>query len=143
MKDQKIKPIALCVFRYKDNILVTEGFDEQLNQLVFKPLGGEMSFGEYSWETIRREIRNEIGEDIANLSFIGPSENIFSLNGNQAHELIFVFEAEFVNKSVYKSAEIHIGKNGNTRKAVWKPLKEFKKKTSFLYPDGLLEILNN
>ena len=103
---------------------------------------GELFFGEYSWETIRREIKEEIGEEIKNLTFIGQSENVDPHQDNPNHEIIFMFEGEFVNKSTYKK-EILLGKeqNGEEIRAIWKPISEFRKKKARLYPEGLLEYL--
>ncbi|MEL6672360.1 MAG: NUDIX domain-containing protein [Bacteroidota bacterium] len=139
---QQIKPVALCVFRKKDDILLEERVDKLTSEVFYRPLGGGLAFGEYSWETVRREIKKEMGEDIKNLTFIGPAESVFQREGNQGHEIIFMFEGEFVRSELYDKAEI-IGhkSNGDTIKAVWKPISEFKKKKARLYPEGLLEML--
>ncbi len=142
MEQSKIQTLALCVFRHKKNILVREEYDDEKKEFFYKPLGGELSFGEYSWEALRREIKEDIGEDIKNLSFIGPAENIYHQNGHTEHELIFMFEGEFVNRSVYKKEDIPLsGKNGIAYRAIWKPIKDFTENGHLLYPDGLLEIL--
>jgi len=144
MEESNIQALALCIFRNKENILVKEGFDDHTSSYYYRPLGGKMSFGEYSWEALRREIRTEIGEDIKNLSFIGPAENIYKQNGSTEHELIFMFEGEFVNRSVYKKDKIQLSiHNGTESYAIWKPLEDFISKQSLLYPDGLLEILTD
>lgn len=139
-----IRPIALCIFRKENSILVAEGYDKAKEEAFFRPLGGGVVFGEYSWETIRREIKEEIGEEITNLTFIGPTENLFQYEGNPGHEIIFVFEGEFVNKAAYRK-EMIIGKGeeGQEIRAIWKPISEFKKNRARLYPEGLLEILSD
>ena len=144
MLNTAIKSLALCIFRHKDAILVSEGYDATKQQTYYRPLGGGMVFGEYSWEAIRREIKEELGEEIKNLSFLGPTENIYRQNGQTGHEIIFMFEGEFVNRTVYKQREF-IGQynNGHTLRAVWKPLSEFTKKRALLYPEGLLEFLTS
>lgn len=142
MDNPTIRPVALCIFRRDKSILVAEGYDNHKNESFYKPLGGGMQFGEYSWETVRREIKEEIGEEIKNLTFIGPSENVFLYEGSRGHEIIFMFEGEFVNKDTY-SRENLVGKenNGDEFRAVWKPISEFRKKKAKLYPEGLLELL--
>ena len=142
MNDPSIKPVALCIFRNNDEILVEEFFDAHRRKSYFRPLGGDVSFGEYSWDAVRRGIREELGEDIKNLTFLGPSENINHNGGAPAHELIFMFEGEFVNSEVYQQDELFgVEKDGNTLRAIWKPLKEFRRKKATLYPEGLLELL--
>lgn len=142
MNNRQIRPIALCVFRRENQILVAEGYDGKKKENYYRPLGGGVVFGEYSWETIRREIKEEIGEEIKNLTFIGQSENVYQYQGSPGHEIIFMFEGEFVNKSTY-SKEILLGKeeNGEEIRAVWKPISEFRRKKARLYPEGLLEYL--
>ena len=142
MNNRQIRPIALCVFRRENQILVAEGYDGLKKENYYRPLGGGVAFGEYSWETIRREIKEEIGEEIKNLTFIGQSENVFHYQGNPGHEIIFMFEGEFVNKSTYKK-EVLVGKeeNGDEIRAVWKSISEFRRKKARLYPEGLLEYL--
>ncbi|MCB0856079.1 MAG: NUDIX domain-containing protein, partial [Bacteroidetes bacterium] len=106
MNTQAIRPVALCVFRKDNQILVAEGYDTHKSERFFRPLGGIVNFGEYSWETIRREIKEELGEEITNLTFIGPAENLFQYQGTPGHEIIFMFEGEFVNKNTYKQEKI-------------------------------------
>ncbi|GAB4409883.1 MAG: NUDIX hydrolase [Bacteroidia bacterium] len=137
-----IRPIALCVFRRGDAILVAEGYDPSTQEHFYRPLGGGLEFGEYSWEAVRREIKEELGEEIKNLTFIGPAENVFQYHGNMSHEIIFMFEGEFVNKDTYKR-EVVLGRedNGEEIRAVWKPLSDFRKNRARLYPEGLLDML--
>ena len=142
MNTKSIRPIALCVFRKDNRILVAEGYDNHKSESFYRPLGGGVNFGEYSWETIRREIKEEIGEEIKNLTFIGPSENLFNYEGTPSHEIIFMFEGEFVNKETYRQDLIFgTESDGQSFKAVWKPISEFTKRKARLYPDGLLELL--
>lgn len=144
MENHTIRPVALCVFRKGGSILVKEEVDPLTLKPFYRPLGGEVAFGEYSWEAIRREIKSEIGEDIKNLSFIGPTENIYDHKDGKNHELIFLFEGEFINRAVYKQEEIPFTRqNGHPLKAVWKPMDAFVSKQATLYPEGLLEFLMN
>jgi 8-oxo-dGTP pyrophosphatase MutT (NUDIX family) len=142
MDNSHIRPVALCVFRKENQILVAEGYDGHKEEVFYRPLGGGMAFGEYSWEAIRREIKEELGEEIKNLTFLGQSENVFSHEGSPGHEIIFMFEGEFVNKAPYRKAEMTAreGKEKAVR-VLWKPLAEFQKKRARLYPEGLLEFL--
>lgn len=142
MEPTQIKPVALCVFRNGNQILVEESYDEQAEEVLYRPLGGGMAFGEYSWETVRREIKQDLGEDIKNLAFLGQSEHVFSYQGEPGHEIIFLFEGEFVRKEPYRNPELTSKEeDGTTFRAVWKPLREFRKKRAKLHPEELLELL--
>ena len=47
-------------------------------------------------------MREEIGQDIKNIRLLDVVENLFTLNGSTGHEIVFVFEADFVESSAYE-----------------------------------------
>ena len=141
MKPGKVRPIAVCPFRRGGRILVSTGYDRVKNQAFYRPLGGKIEFGETGAATIRREIREEIGREVANIRFLGALENIFIYNGQPGHEIVLVYDGEFADPAVYSLAEIRGGEaDGEALHAVWKRLDEFNPAAP-LYPDGLLEML--
>lgn len=142
MHKQSIRPLALCIFRRNNELLVAEGYDSRKNETFYRPLGGGIEFGEYSWDAVRREIREEISEEIKNLSFLGTTENIFEYEGIPGHEVIFLFEGDFTRSYVYEHDEIMgIEDNGEDIRVMWKPIEAFQKGKLILYPDGLTEML--
>lgn len=72
-----ICPIAICVFRNNNRILVFEGHDSIKNETYYRPLGGGIEFGESGEEAIRREIMEELHSEIEELKHLGFLENIF------------------------------------------------------------------
>lgn len=138
----QIRPIALCVFRNKNHILVFEGYDKAKQEIFYRPLGGGIEFGESSEATVRRELKEEINVDVGDLRFLGVLENIFIFNGNSYHEIVMVFDGTLMDFGLYAEPEIH-GKeaNGDDIYARWKSLDEFASGKSILYPDGLLNLL--
>lgn len=147
MKAGKIRPIAICVFYHQGRILVNEGYDSVKKQTFFRPLGGKIEFGEKSSETVRRELLEEIGCEVHNLSYLTTLENIFTYNGQRGHEIVIVYDGDFTDKSVYQRTIIHgLEDDHDPINAVWKPLSDFQ--AGFdgivdtpLYPSGLLELL--
>lgn len=143
MTPRLIRPLAICVFRDDDRILVFEGYDPSKDQVFYRPLGGGIEPGEYAKEAIVREMREEIGAEITNVHQIGTLENIFTFNGKPGHEIVMVFDAAFAERSIY-ARERFEGKedSGASFKAVWKSLKEFcGQDAAPLYPNGLLDLL--
>lgn len=138
----KIRPLAICVFRHQNKILVFEGYDPKKNQTFYRPLGGGIEFGERSDETVRREMMEELNAEIADLKYLGTLENIFIFDGNPGHEIVQVYDGRLVDSGLYAQAEMsgHEADAGEF-KVVWKSLDEFNPQTP-LYPDGLLELLN-
>lgn len=138
----KIRPLAICVFRHQNKILVFEGYDPKKNQTFYRPLGGGIEFGERSDETVRREMMEELNAEVADLKYLGTLENIFIFDGNPGHEIVQVYDGRLVDSGLYAQAEMsgHEADAGEF-KVVWKSLDEFNPQTP-LYPDGLLELLN-
>ena len=140
-KRGKVRPLALCVFRRGDHILVTEYFDDLKQAYFYRPLGGRIEFGEYSQQTVARELLEEIGEAVTELRFRGMLENIFTYNGEKGHEIVLLYEGKFENPAMYAQDMIE-GREGAARFTVrWMPLGFFRRGGAPLYPDGLLELL--
>ena len=139
-----IRPIAICVFRRDGQTLVSEGYDSVKESFFYRPLGGSIEFGEHSRGAIAREIREEIGADITSLKFLGAIESVFTVDGNPGHEIVMVYEGEFVDSSIYEMPRFTGHEDdGSEISVVWKSMDEFKRGTSRLVPDGLLELLSS
>ena len=139
----KIRPLAICVFRHQNKILVFEGYDPKKNQTFYRPLGGGIEFGERSDETVRREMMEELNAEVADLKYLATLENIFIFDGNPGHEIVQVYDGRLVDSGLYAQAEMSGYEAGAGQfQVVWKRLDEFNSQTP-LYPDGLLELLKN
>ena len=137
----QIRPLALCVFRDGDRILVFEGFDPLKNQTFYRPLGGGIEFGESSEDAVRREIREEMNAEITDLSFLGTFENIFTFNGIPGHEIVQVYSGRMTDPRYIGQVEMFGHElTGEIIKLVWKRLSEFGREAP-LYPEGLLDLL--
>ncbi|MGZ9226162.1 MAG: NUDIX hydrolase [Anaerolineales bacterium] len=140
----QIRPLAICVFRNRDRILVAEGYDPIKGENFYRPLGGGIEFGELSQETICRELMEEIGVELKQdtLKYLGAVENIFTFNGSPGHEIVLIYDGALEDPGLYDQAVI-LGKeaNGEEIRAMWKNLDDFRAGKSTLYPDGLLEML--
>ncbi len=141
---QFIRPLAICVFRYNGKILVCEGKDSVKNEIFYRPAGGMIEFGEKAEDALKREIMEETGEPIRNIKFIGTLENIFTYEGRPGHEIIMVYDAEFVNETVYSKDVIQISESIDAWcHAYWKSIDEFSGGNLILYPDGLKNLLKD
>jgi 8-oxo-dGTP pyrophosphatase MutT (NUDIX family) len=135
-----IRVTAICLFRRGDEILVTEGFDTANNQRYARPLGGGVELGETSEQTIVREIREEVGAEVRNLKLLGVLENLFELEGRQQHEVVFVYDGQFEDESLYESTEIPMLDGGWSTGAIWRPLEWFSEEC-MLTPVGIEKLL--
>ena len=139
----RIRPLAICLFRHNDCILVAEGYDPVKEDTFYRPVGGGIEFGEYSEQTIRREILEEIGAEVCELKYLGTLENIFVFNGTPGHEIVQVYNGSLRDTRLYEQTVI-VGQEvdiDDTFSAVWKHIDEFGEGKAILYPTGLLEIL--
>ena len=144
MKKKRIRPLAICVFRRNDRILVAQGYDSVKDEYFYRPLGGGIEFGEPSVETICRELMEELNAEVdrESLKYLGAVENIFHFNGIPGHEIVLIYDGALKESGLYEQALI-IGKeaNGEDVQAMWKNIAEFGEEKSILYPTGLMEIL--
>lgn len=143
MKKNRIRPLAICVFRKNDRILVAEGYDTVKMQTFYRPLGGAIEFGERGEDAVRRELMEEIGAEVGEIWYLGTLENIFVFNGEPGHEIVMVYDGVLTDSGLYEQAEVEgdEAEVGESFKAVWKSLDEFGEEKSILYPTGLAELL--
>jgi 8-oxo-dGTP pyrophosphatase MutT (NUDIX family) len=144
MKKKRIRPLAICVFRHHNRILVAEGYDSVKDEYFYRPLGGGIEFGETSMQTVCRELMEELNVQIdsESLIYLGTVENIFHFNGTPGHEIVLIYDGTLEDSDLYEQAVI-LGKeaNGEVVRAVWKNIDEFGEGKSILYPTGLIDIL--
>ncbi|MGD6845738.1 NUDIX hydrolase [Bacillus infantis] len=137
-----IRAIAICVFRKDDSILVAEGFDKVKQDYFYRPIGGGIEFGEKSTEALEREVLEEIGESITNLIHLGTIENIFTYNGVPRHEIVFIYDGEFSDQSIYQKSPFQgLEDNGESFRLMWKPISDFQNKGLRLVPEELLSLI--
>ncbi len=143
-KKQRIRALALCVFRRDDKIFVAAGYDSVKKQTYYRPLGGGIEFGEPAHATVAREIREEIQAEVSQLKYLGTLENIFVYNSDMGHEIVLIFDGSFVdhdrNSDDYTVEGTDDGKILFTGE--WKSLDYFRQGHAPLYPDGLLQLLD-
>jgi ADP-ribose pyrophosphatase YjhB (NUDIX family) len=137
-----IRPIAICVFRHGKRILVGDADDPLTGELFYRPVGGGIRFGERSEVALRREIREELGAEIENPRLLGVMENLFTFDGKQGHEVVFVYDAEFKDRSLYE-LDCFEGResNGQPFNALWIDVDSIGPDSPPLYPGGLIELL--
>ncbi len=142
--NETIRPLALGVFWRDGKILTYRGYDHVKQEYFYRPIGGGVEFGEYAAETLRREIWEEIQAKIKNIEYIGTLENLFTYQGRQGHEIILMFNAEFVDSELYEAVTIVVSEGGDAKyEAKWKQIGDFKADTPNhrLYPAGLYDLL--
>ncbi len=120
-----------------------EGRDPLTRQPFYRPLGGSVEFGERAVDAVRREIREEVGEEIAEPSFLGVIENVFTYGGLPHHEIVFVFEARFADAGVCDRGKLTaVEADGTPLDVKWVSPAESGDGVPPLYPKGLRALLD-
>lgn len=139
-----IKTKALCIFRYQDKVLLSQGYDPSKDEIYFRPVGGGIEFGETSRQAVEREVLEEIQQQICKTKLLGVLENLFTFDGQPGHEIVFVYEAEFIDLHIYKRHEIQgCETNGHTYTAQWLSREQFELDQYPVYPKGIEQWLFN
>ena len=138
-KFKEIRPIVLGLAVKDNKLLVSEGFDNVKKQIFYRCLGGGIEFLEKSTDALKREFKEEINIDIVIKNLLGISENIFTYEGKNAHELVFYYNINILGKD-YKEEYVVTDDNGQT-KAVWIDINEFKNGNKILYPQEVFKYI--
>ena len=137
-KFKQIRPIALGLAIKNNKVLVSEGYDKVKDQTFYRCLGGGIEFLEKSDEALKREFKEEIGADITVKDFLGLQENIFTFNGKNGHELIFIYKVD-IKDSDYKEEYNIIDEVNSVAK--WIDINDVKSGKEILYPTEVVKYL--
>ena len=146
---ERVRPIAVALIYRGTDILVAryEG-DGSESAPFYRPVGGGIEVGEYAREAVRREVKEELGLSIQPHGRRGVLENVFTYRGEQAHEIVFVVEAEFATDAPYERDHF-VAREGSqgepTRKqpVTWVSTRRFIDGDAVLYPSGLDDLLDS
>ncbi len=92
--DYKLNVRAAGVMIHNGKILV----HRNVNSDHYALIGGRVAIGENSADTVKREIKEEVGKEIEITGYISTIENFFEMKGSNYHEIMFVHKIEFINE---------------------------------------------
>lgn len=138
-KFKEIRPVVLGIAIKNGKILVSEGYDKVKKQTFYRCLGGGIEFLETSQEALKREYKEELGIDIIVEDFCGISENIFTYQGKNAHELILFYNIKIQDKDVRE--KYHIIDDNWESDAYWIDVNEFKNNKKIIYPEQIFKYI--
>lgn len=94
VEDYKLNVRAAGVIIHNNKILVHRNVNSDHYALV----GGRVEIGESSANTIKREMKEELGKEVEIEGYISTIENFFEMKGSKYHEILFIHKVEFVNE---------------------------------------------
>lgn len=64
-----------------------------------------VEFGETSRQAIVREVQEELSGEITDLRLLGVLENRFTFDGEDGHEIVFVYDGRFADEFMYAGSQ--------------------------------------
>ena len=105
-----------------------------------RPLGGSVELGERSVDAVVREVREELGATLVEPELLGVLENVFVIDRETGHEVVFVYGGRLAEPDVVPA-------DGRTFMDLevegwveWRPLDG--DDALPLFPDGLQELID-
>ncbi|MGH1413151.1 MAG: NUDIX hydrolase [Pelagimonas sp.] len=134
--------MAIGIFRREDYVLAGPVYDDDAQIKGWRPLGGEIEFGERGADALIREMREETNQEVTDVRIIGTLENLYEHHGEKGHEMVLVYEARFANPSIYDADQLAFAEaDGLEMQAKWISLPKARAGRIALYPDGLADLL--
>lgn len=130
---EKIMVKAMCLIEHEGKLLLCKNYNKVKKETFFRVVGGTVNFGEKCEEAVRREIKEELNSKIENLHFIAVIENIFTYEGEEGHEIVFLYKGDLSNKEIYKKKIIYIP-DAEDFPAEWVPISDILEGKVKLYP---------
>jgi ADP-ribose pyrophosphatase YjhB (NUDIX family) len=104
-------------------------------------IGGSLEPGETHRQAIMREVDEELGATIRELTYLGAVENIFRLNGEPGHEIIALYTGRLVPEPTTVGATL-TESDGSVVPIVWRPLDDVDQALP-LYPAAVQKWLDD
>ena len=140
-KPNTIRVIALGLIKNGDRVLLSPGYDPVKQQKFHRALGGGVDFGETSYDALKREFQEEIQAELTNIKYLGCIENLFIYNGQPGHEVIVLYQCEFVDTKFYQAEQIEVLEGECKKTAIWLDIEECKSGKLRVVPEQFLEYL--
>lgn len=140
-KPGEIRVLALGIIRDGKRIFISQGYDPIKQQTFYRAMGGGVDFGETSHEALQREFQEEIQAELKNIRYLGCLENLFTFNGRQGHEILQVYECDFVESKFYQLEQIVFAERKRKKTALWIEISRFKSGELLLVPEQFLNYL--
>lgn len=138
---QVVRPIAVAIVRRDEQMLVMAVRNDDGQIKGWRPVGGEIEFGERSAETVAREFLEELGEPVTEPRLLSVIENLFEHHGAAGHEIVFVFDVAFRHAAAYLKERYDFFDGSRVEVATWVEIERFRSETEPLFPAGLVALL--
>ena len=129
------------MIRRGDDVLLSFAIDPASGVRYGRFLGGAIEFGERAEDTVRRELQEEIGFELADVSQLGVVEDVCEWGGRAQHEITFVFVASFADPAAYQHERFVVNETVCDGPAEWVPMRRLTSGEIPFYPPELVPLL--
>lgn len=140
-KPGEIRVLALGLIRDGDRIFISEGYDPGKQQTFYRVLGGGVDFGETSRDALQREFQEEIQAELTNIVYLDCIENLFTFNDQPGHEILFIYQCDFVDSKFYQLQQIDFAEGERKKRALWVEIERFQSGELRLVPEQFFDYL--
>jgi len=98
VENYRLNVRAAGIIIHNNKLLIHRNINDDHYALI----GGRVQAGEDSKTALKREIMEEMGKEITITGYVTTIENFFECKGENYHEIMFVYMAEFLNKEDQK-----------------------------------------
>lgn len=138
LKPQRIRVKALAWIEDKGMLFVVKMHDSVKGDDYYRPVGGSVEFGERSVDAVLREVREELSTEIQLVAPPFVIENHFTLEGEEGHEIVFLFPSRFLDLTFYENKLYPLMEiNGDGWDAMWVSISDFIIGNKRLVPEEL------
>lgn len=137
----QIRVLALGLIHRGDRLFLSQGYDAVKQDYFYRALGGGIDFGESSEVALYREFQEELQAEITNLKYLGCLENIFTFDGNSGHELIQLYQCDFVDEKFYQLESTTFMEGTREKTALWVEIDRLRSGEFRLVPENFLDYL--
>lgn len=111
-------------------------FETRAGVAYHRLIGGTVELGETHIDAVRREVREELSATIHDLSYVAVVENIFRIDGEVGHEVVFVYTGRLDPEPVTEGATL-TESDGTVVPVVWRSFDDDAEALP-LYPAGVM-----
>ena len=140
-KPGEIRVLALGIIKKGEQTFISQGYDPVKQQTFYRAMGGGVDFGETSKTALQREFQEEIQAELTNIHYLGCTENLFTFNGKQGHEILQIYQCDFVDPKFYQLENLVFAEGERQKTALWVEISRFKSGELKLVPEQFFEYL--
>ncbi len=134
-----IRSVALVLMKREGRLLLAE--HNEGGRTFYRPVGGTVEYGERALAAARREVQEELGLAVEELRPLGVIEDIFTLDDEVHHQIVFLYEADWPEAVACVEPVVARESDGVEFTCSWRSLEELADLDRPFYPEGITDLL--